>query len=396
MSIFKTMHAWKSDQLDADVIVGAVFVGMFGHGFKPDQLRRWDVDCADAEVDRRKNAEQVRAVLEAVARLAGVDPGLIQVGLTPAFGNSRQDMAIHAHRPDHYGEQAPPMSDALWAQIQALVAPPSTLLERKVNSEYGAYYGVLDAARPGQPPHGPGSGKFISSVRTLVPYPGSGRWQRGYPYHGLIGYDQNGFRAERAGDENKQAGSLEPTGLISQWDGADQVCGYCHGMVFAVAEMEITAGGHGVAYELPLGSKTKKRSSCLGCTTFLLAHGYQPSSVHLGRSDSWLPLPENPLMIEAFLAGCHADGQQAQYKALNRLWGARVAGWMQAGVKSVLAAGPAAVPVAVRARLMLLGAHVEALLRQQREMAVAGLLLDAFTVHDKDLSRLQRFLGLQA
>ena len=27
---------------------------------------------------------------------------------------------------------------------------------------------------------------------------------------------------------------------------------------------------------------------------------------------------------------------------------------------------------------------------------VAGLLLDAFTVHDKDLSRLQRFLGLQA
>ena len=107
-------------------------------------------------------------------------------------------------------------------------------------------------------------------------------------------------------------------------------------------------------------------------------------------------MPGNPLLIEVFLAGCHADGQQAQYKALNRLWGARVAGWMQAGVKSVLAAGPAAVPVAVRARLMLLGAHVEALLRQQREMAVAGLLLDAFTVHDKDLSRLQRFLGLQA
>ena len=127
----------------------AVFVGMSGHGFKPDQLRRWDVDCADAEVDRRKNAEQGRVVLGAVARLAGVDPALVQVGLTPAFGNSRQGMALHAHRPDHYGEQAPPMSDALWAQIQALVAPPSTLLERKVNSECGAYYGTVDAARPG-------------------------------------------------------------------------------------------------------------------------------------------------------------------------------------------------------------------------------------------------------
>ena len=85
-----------------------------------------------------------------------------------------------------------------------------------------------------------------------------------------------------AGDENKRAGSLEPTGLISQWDGADQVCGYCHGMVFAMAELEIAAGGHGVAYELPLGSKTQKRSSCLGRTTFLLAHGYQPSPAHLG------------------------------------------------------------------------------------------------------------------
>lgn len=63
MSIFKTMHAWKSDQLDADVIVGAVFVGMFGHGFKPDQLRNWDVDCADAGVYRRENAEQGRVVL---------------------------------------------------------------------------------------------------------------------------------------------------------------------------------------------------------------------------------------------------------------------------------------------------------------------------------------------
>lgn len=90
-------------------------------------------------------------------------------------------------------------------------------------------------------------------------------------------------------------------------------------------------------------------------------------------------------MIEAFLAGCHADGQQAQPGGRR----------MQAGMKSVLAAGPAAVPVAVWARLMLLGAHVEALLRQQREMAVAGLLLDAFAVHDKDLSRLQRFWGLQ-
>ena len=90
-------------------------------------------------------------------------------------------------------------------------------------------------------------------------------------------------------------------------------------------------------------------------------------------------------MIEVFLAGCHADGQQAQPGGRR----------MQAGMKSVLAAGPAAVPVAVRARLMLLGAHVEALLRQQREMAVAGLLLDALTVDDKVLSRLQRFWGLQ-
>ena len=203
MSIFKTMHARKSGPLDADAIVGVAFVGMFGHGFKPDQLRRWDVDCADADVDRQNNTDQVRAVLEAVARLAGVDPALVQVGVTPAFGNTRQDMAIHAYRQDHYRHGAPPTSDALWAQVQALVAVPSTLLERKVNSEYGAYYGVPDAAGPGEPPQGPDSGKFISSVRTRVPDGDSGRWQHDYPNHGLIGCDHNGFRAERATDEKK-------------------------------------------------------------------------------------------------------------------------------------------------------------------------------------------------
>lgn len=64
--------------------------------------------------------------------------------------------------------------------------------------------------------------------------------------------------------------------------------GYVHGMCTAIVKCK-HLGPWATPYEMATGSATTKMASCFACTTYMYANGYPPSSIHLGRGESWVP-----------------------------------------------------------------------------------------------------------
>src|SRR4029453_6799347 len=73
------------------------------------------------------------------------------------------------------------------------------------------------------------------------------------------------------------------------------IAAYSHGMIQAIYKA-YALGPSCEPYEIAVGDQTKKMASCLTCTLFMHAVGYPPSSIPLGRGESWAPLfaPYNP------------------------------------------------------------------------------------------------------
>lgn len=72
-----------------------------------------------------------------------------------------------------------------------------------------------------------------------------------------------------------------------------KIVGYTHGMIqaiYTVLANKVKGYDNTNPFEIAVGSKTTKLASCLGCTLFMYANNYIPSSMHLGASSSWAPL----------------------------------------------------------------------------------------------------------
>jgi hypothetical protein len=389
----------KQAQLEADVIFGCVFLGFVSDALQDGVVLRWDLEADDPTVTAG-HVKELQQVLGRVQDLTGVDGPRIEAGRSPQHDDGRvSQVAIAAMPPprsreasDH-ARQPIEWSPKVAAHIRGLLDNRDLMRPEPpkvsggfagIDEEFGAYYGIVDAAENEVP-------KVISSTRRLIPYGSEGgRWDRHVPCHGLIGYDDP-RRAATARQSPKQAGSIEPTELISSWDGQGEVCGYCHGMVWAVAEVRCDFPT-GRPFELALGAKTHKLSSCFGCSTFLHANGYAPSSMHLGRSDSWVPLPEGPDATAPFSTSKSKEtADRTIFAGLNGTWAEKVSGWLTSGVHRVVEAPEGRFPAGVVKtawRLMETGHE------RRHPHGVANLFLDALTVHDKDLARLKRFVGL--
>jgi hypothetical protein len=128
-----------------------------------------------------------------------------------------------------------------------------------------------------------------------------------------------------------------------------KVTGYVHGMIQACYVAAKFTPAQAKVLELAAGTKTTKMASCIACTTFQLATNRQPSGIHLGSANSWVPLdPKNDWGI-AHLMGpqCsedikgkdekaqtkHKEELRADITRLNAMWVKRVGDWMVAGAK---------------------------------------------------------------
>lgn len=396
-------HAARA-RLESDVIFGCVFLGFVTHMLGSGETPRWDVDSGDEDAGRQQ--ADLQDVLNRIGALTGVEGAVVQAGKSPTYDGGQalqlaiasplQDGKAHPgsvqwsrHVADHISRIVTSKKSWLFGLITR--SGPSELLEFTLDNERGAYYGIVDDPANTVP-------KVISSVRRLIPYGSEGgRWRYGMEYHGLIGYDSEAT-LHTARTTPKQAGSIEPTGLIGSWDGRGKVCGYCHGMVWALAEVRCNYP-QGKPFELALGKQTHKLSSCFGCSTFQLANGRVASSMHLGRSESWVPLPEDENATAPFSTGLAVESVDGQVGAkerrdrevfadMNKAWAEHVAAWLLMGAERVRRAGRGTFSAQVLETAAALSA--EAGRRSQR--GAANLFLDALTVHDKDLNRLKRFL----
>jgi hypothetical protein len=135
-------------------------------------------------------------------------------------------------------------------------------------------------------------------------------------------------------------------------------------------------------YEIAVGDETKKMASCLTCTLFMYATGYPPTSIHLGRGESWAPLyqPYNP-------TGATGEHEHAVIRDCNGSWYGKCLEWLKTGLDvlddSHIASDHTASRDAVR---RYLGANAS-------DPTVAGvLILDAVTVHAPESDRIARTL----
>ncbi|HEX8700580.1 MAG TPA: hypothetical protein VF815_17145 [Myxococcaceae bacterium] len=182
------------------------------------------------------------------------------------------------------------------------------------------------------------------------------------------------------------------------------IVGYVHGMSWAMQEC-IKCGPWCTPYEQAVGSDTTKMASCFPCTTYMYAAGFPPSSIHLGRGESWCPLPENQ---------SSPYGEIAQ--SLNTRWHAQVFHYLELGRKCLEKFANAhrddsgialtmgrrntlkVKHVSVGPQLHVAKAHRDALDAMEYKLHTLGLakggnlMLDALTVHESEWKRVYNTL----
>ncbi len=232
-----------------------------------------------------------------------------------------------------------------------------------INIERGAYYGIADL--DSDEVYGP-----ISTSRQLY-WPASGRW---------MDTKNNGWIQ---GEEGRADGSYarmadtQHERLISDGLGSDgYVLGYTHGMIFA--EHICKASGGGTAYEVSMNEHTCKNASCFGCATFMFANGMPPSWMHLGKAESWSPLPED---ARNFSYSAHFEGGLLEDVAsgMNREWSSAVARWMRAG--------------SLFLKMAPQSGFLKGSLAGKADQVLANWFLDALTIHRSDVDRINTVLG---
>lgn len=125
--------------------------------------------------------------------------------------------------------------------------------------------------------------------------------------------------------------------MHKQSDGDGALKGYVHGMIQACYVAAKLTPAQAKTLELAAGAQTRKLASCIACTTFMLAVNRQPSGIHLGAANSWVPVDPTNAWAVAELQGDQCDESlkhkdiTADITRLNKLWVDKVGVWMCAG-----------------------------------------------------------------
>lgn len=355
--------------VEADVILTAVMVGFSATRILQKQPFSFDIECpADWQ---SKSADKQRefltewqqflnnlSALSEVLRINGLDPKHLKDAQSPEWAPG----ALITGRAGGAATGGKHMS------VQSAVAQNWIDYEATNPVGYcgrGAYTGTID-----DPTHH--TGYRQPTKRRVITDPK--RWNPNQPYWGLIDRKNAGgpgASVNLSTDPKVGMGPFRPP-----WNGASGVVGYTHGMSWAMREA-IRRGPWCTPYEIAAGSVTTKMASCFACTTYMYAAGFPPSSIHLGRGESWAPLPE--------------DEGDADYdrisKAINIRWNIEIHHYLKLGGQMLQLSGP----LATSAHQSALGLLREAVDRVPIAEG-ANLMLDALTVHESEWKRLGRTL----
>jgi hypothetical protein len=395
---------------EADVIMTAAALGLAGSCIAATMNPiQFDMDPLDQSKEPAKTklfettVAKMDAAVAAYLTKKSIAPSNVKAGTSPGYSQGAVIMGVYTlagkSAPQKVSE--PVLSEkgkALWEKIRKLSVAQYT--------GRGAYTGFVDNKNTegNTDPVGP-----RSTARFRAPEPGllepdphprwlppmeSPLWQSrkraGRDTHvpwGMIG----GEKACVARKDTDTGATNEADyttvcmsngGMVFNGDVTiDDIAAYTHGMIQAIYKA-YDLGPSCEPYEIAVGDATKKMASCLTCTLFMYATGYSPTSIHLGRGESWAPLyqPYNP-------NGPTGDHEFAVIRDLNNAWYAKCLECLKVGLEildeSHISEGHKASRDAVS---KYLSAH-------KADKTVGGvLILDAVTIHAGELDRISRTL----
>ena len=399
---------------EADVIMTAAALGLAGDYIsRTKQPIQFDMDPLDSNPKKTSafNATvgKMDAAVAAYLTKQGLAPSPVHAGTSPGYTQGAVIMGVYTLA----GASAPPSisapvlskkGQALWEKI-ATVSPDVSQYTGR-----GAYTGFVDnkntvgdtdpvgprsTVRMTAPPPGVPAPTIVPHPRWLPPADSdlwSARQRKGadtYVSWGLIMGDSAGKDPEPPNPTG--ASNLADQTTVEMRDkygmtftgevGSEDIAAYTHGMIQAIYK----AYGLGPScepYEIAVGDLTRKMASCLPCTLFMYASGYPPTSIHLGRGESWTPLyaPYNP-------NGPEGPHETAVIRDLNNSWYEKCLEWLNTGLAILddehINAGHKASRDAVRSYLSG---------NSGDPTVAATIVLDAVTIHDGEADRIARTL----
>ena len=396
--------------VEADVIMTAAALGFAGSYIATTKNPiQFDIDPLVAESDRewaslfRATVQKLDTAVGAYLKRKGIAPSNVKAGTSPGYSEGAIIMGVYqlAGKAAPQSVSAPELSEKgkiLWEKISKN--------DVKQYTGRGAYTGFVDNKNTvgDTDPVGP-----RSTARFVAPAPGPlepdphPRWlpsldsplwkvrkrrvEGTYVPWGMIGGEKAGIDSSDPGtgatnEADHVTRSMQNGGMVFNGDvSSNDIATYTHGMIQAIYKA-YGLGPNCEPYEIAVGSVTKKMASCLPCTLFMSATGYLPTSIHLGRGESWAPLyqPYNP-------NGPTGEHELAVIRDLNNAWYEKCLEWLEMGLEMLddthITDDHKASRDAVRQYLST----------NSKDKTVAGILiLDAVTVHDGEMERIGRTL----
>lgn len=407
----------KGLSCEADTIVSAVILGFAGTRFQQKQPCRFDIEHPgpeayenpDAPVGERrmkKIVEQDR-IRDLEAEFLAEYQDFLNVLSAMSQVLDLTDRRVGDHLRDGQSPEGRPGELITGRRGGATREPQDRALEitseqaRKIQEQIrrqedtghdlyegrGAYTGLVS-----DPDH---DRLYVESTRRVIDRDPT-RWHPGTAFTnwGLINAvdGKTGELINLRSDKNG-LGPL-PTGVSL----AGARVGYIHGMCLAVQKC-CEWGPNCTPFEVATGTQTTKMASCFPCTTYMYATNYPPSSIHLGRGESWVP-PSN----------AYANGQVKAKRdfaepgvgtALEQ-WNRDIFAYLSLGAKYLAkaaqvqrAGGQISFAPDHLPAITALGIWINAHARQPGWISTHGgrLFLDALTVHESEWKRAKSLLA---
>ncbi|WP_163931628.1 hypothetical protein [Paraferrimonas sp. SM1919] len=176
---------------------------------------------------------------------------------------------------------------------------------------------------------------------------------------------------------------------------------YIHGMCSAIVESS-KYGPWCTPYEMATGTETTKMASCFPCSTYMYSTGFPPSSIHLGRGESWVP-PHSCKVFEQKLGQPVDESLFSQCEiadAFQKGWNRDIYHQMKIGLDCMLKAEkyidndhyPLVSDTKDRLQQLFGNDPGQPYKLKEVNASGGGLFLDALSNHDSEIKRLTRTL----
>ncbi|MBP0009252.1 hypothetical protein [Roseofilum sp. Belize Diploria] len=412
---------------EADLIVTSTFVGFVARQFQSHKKVQIDWEAPPKNEKEEWNSEK-QEYLQVIARLntilgtqgyvsVGQSPdstahGII-VGLPSELSERERNEARNYMVPRDPGTRSYSLP-GIGVSLCELVATSSEEYFGEGIDQRGAYIGMLMSEDRSHM-----SSQIVEPTHRV--YVNHNPWKPTAEYQGWgtmrASLGKNQTDLARNSTNNSVKNPTDKFGKApspEKWNSSEYRIGYLHGMTIAIGHATYRNNEERRQRYWPVeviaGTKTTKVASCFACTTYMIAAGFPPTSMHLGRSESWVPPAFGYLETAEMSHRIVSQGTREQfrdyYRSLDQekvidsqinfvnVWRDNIFSYIDTGFKILANAK-------INETMNLPLRRLEDILSpklfnssEEHKEKVSNMYLDALTVHKKDWERLKNVFGI--